>query len=111
MFNVKPIIIADAKGQNAAIEKIMGKAKAFARVADRVVERAEISNERNTVLISHSDCIQDAETIKEMLKERFDATGLNVDFHIGYVDSAIGASVGPGTIMVSFYGAPVDYNV
>ena len=109
MFNVKPIIIADAKGQNAAIEKIMGKAKAFARIADRVAEKIQLTPEHDKILISQSDCMDDANKIQELITERLAAKGLKADFYKCHIGAAIGGSVGPGTIMVAFYGKEVDY--
>ena len=38
-FNIKPIIISDAKGHNFAVEKVKGRQTAIKRVAERVKEQ------------------------------------------------------------------------
>ena len=48
--------------------------------------------------ISHGDCIEDAEYVADLVKERFGVT----DILINYVDPVIGAHSGPGTMALFF---------
>lgn len=104
ILNVKPIIISDAIGRNNAVEKVKGKKKAFSRIVERVKEQFEqVPYQR--VFISHADCIDAAEEMKELILKALP----NVEVEIGYIGPIIGATVGPGTIGVYFYGKEVTY--
>lgn len=109
ILNVKPIIIADAKGQNAAVEKVMGKMSAFNRIAERTAENIILSPEHDTIFIAHADCLEDAELIKNLLSEKLKNNGIKIKFDIDYVGGCVGSSTGPGTIMVEYYGKKIEY--
>lgn len=106
MLAIKPIIIADAKGMNFAIEKVRGRQNSFKRLVERVVERYE-DLPYQKVFISHADCYDDAITLKQMLLK---ALGKDIEITIGYVGSCIGATVGPGMIGIYFFGKEVTVN-
>ena len=57
--------------------------------------------------ISHADCIEDAEKLKNVLLEKL---GKVVDVHIGIISPSVGASVGPGTLGLYYYGEEVTFN-
>ncbi|MBQ8373956.1 MAG: DegV family protein [Clostridia bacterium] len=106
LLNIKPIIIADAKGKNFAMEKVKGRMTSFKRIVELAKEGwQDVAYQR--VFISHADCPEEAETLKNML---FEALGKEVPVHIGYVGSCVGASVGPGMIGVYFFGKEVTVN-
>lgn len=107
LLNIKPLLISDAKGQNVAIEKVKGKKNAVNRVAERTAERYK-SVPYQHVLISHSDCIEEAEEFKRIIEDAI--PDKNVEIHVGYIGPIVGASVGPGTLAVYFYGEKVTYN-
>ena len=52
------------------------------------------------IFISHGDCIEDAEMLKEILEKEYNK---KVDL-ITYVGSVIGAHSGPGTLALFFVG-------
>ncbi len=106
MLNIKPIIIADARGQNFALEKVRGRKVSLARIADRFVASYE-DVPHQMVFISHADCEEDAKLLKNMIIQKL---GREIDIHIGYVGSCIGATVGPGMIGVYFFGKEVTVN-
>lgn len=106
LLNIKPIILADAKGANFAVEKVKGRRTSLERVAARVAESFEdVPYQR--VIISHADCLEDAELFKGLICEKL---GKEIDVHIGYVEPAVGASVGPGMIGVYYFGKKVTVN-
>ena len=53
------------------------------------------------IFISHGDCIEDAELLRDILKDQY---GKDVDL-ITYVGSVIGAQSGPGTLALFFRGS------
>lgn len=106
LLNIKPIIIADAKGQNFAVEKVKGRKTSFMKIAERFAAQYE-DNPYQKVFISHADCIEEAEELKKML---CDKVGKELDVHIGYVGPGVGASVGPGMIGAYCIGKKVTEN-
>ena len=50
------------------------------------------------VFITHGDCIEDAEYVADLVRERFGVR----DIVINYVDPVIGAHSGPGTLALFF---------
>ena len=56
--------------------------------------------EDQDIFISHGDCIEDAEKLASIIKERFG----NDRITISYVGPVIGAHSGPGTLALFFLG-------
>ena len=106
LLNIKPIVIADAKGRNFAFEKVKGRKKSLERIA-QLCKEAYVDDEHQHFFISHADCIEDAEALKQ---EVFKALGKEIDIHIGIVGSCVGSAVGPGMISVHFLGKKVTVN-
>ncbi|MBE7087716.1 MAG: DegV family protein [Clostridiales bacterium] len=106
MLSIKPIIIADALGMNHALEKVKGRKVSLKRIAERVASSYE-DVPYQKVFISHADCLEDAETLKQLI---FESLGKEIDIHIGYVGACIGATVGPGMIGVYYFGKKVTVN-
>ena len=101
IFSVKPIVVYDETGHNVAVEKVIGRRGSLARVAEYVKKygRPEVNNH---IYIIHADCLSDAETVGELIRAQFPDTQL--EFTYGFIESGVGSSVGPGTIIVDFYG-------
>ena len=68
-------------------------------MADKYGELA-VDPEHGPIFISHGDCIQDAEKLAAILKERYNAEVKLIQ----YVGSVIGAHSGPGTLALFFVG-------
>ena len=106
LLQIKPIIISDANGNNAAVEKMKGKAAAFQRMAQRVKEQYEAVPYQK-VFFAHADLPSAVEELKaEVLK----VLPSDVEIHTGYVGPIVGASAGPGTVAVYFYGSEITDN-
>lgn len=100
LLNVKPILQADGS-KNAKITayaKARGRKKALATIADIFARRAE-RPESQTVAITHADCLQDAQMLADMIRER----GAK-DIIIEYYDLCTVSHVGPGTLALFFWG-------
>ena len=90
--------------QGARADK--GKKASFIRLCERIKER--ITNvDYQQVVIGHADCLEDALELKELILEKVDSS-LNV--RISYIGPMVGASVGPGTMGVYFYGVEETYD-
>lgn len=103
LFGIKPIVISDVQGRNVAVKKIKGRASALREVVAMAKEAMNEDGEGKMVGISHADCIEDAEALRDMITE---ATGCT-SYYINYIGPIVGASVGPGMIGVYVYGKEV----
>ena len=99
LIGIKPLLISDAKGQNFAVKKVKGMQNAMAEAVAMAKERI-IEPEGQILYISHADSKENAEKLGAMLKE---ATGCK-DVFIGNIGPIVGASVGPGTLILYYVG-------
>ena len=102
LFGVKPIIIADAKGNNWAYKKEKGRKNSLDSIIESTKERIETPSEA-IVFVEHADSIKDAEYVVNRIKTEIDPKEIIVT-NVGPI---IGATVGPDTILISFYGQEV----
>lgn len=100
VFSVKPIVVYDMEGHNVAIEKVKGRKKSFETCADYIKKYANITDHK-TIYIAHADCFDEAKELSEMIQARFSE---KLDFVIDYIEPGVGSSVGPGTVIISFFG-------
>lgn len=100
MLSVKPIVVYDLEGHNVAIQKVKGRRKSLETVADYVKKYAIVDNYK-TIYIAHADCIEDAKEVASLIQDRFEE---KLEFVYDYVESGVGSSVGPGTLILGFYG-------
>ena len=107
LLSVKPIIVSDVRGHNAAEEKVKGRRASIARLAERFKEKYE-DVPFQKLYIAHADCAEDAEDLKKAILEIVPER--EKDIHMGYIGPIIGASAGPGTVGVYFYGAEVTFD-
>jgi len=99
LLDIKPILnVKD--GRLVPIEKVRGRKKSLRRIVDIVGERGVDLNNQ-IVGISHGDCLDEAEKIREMIEGKYACK----EFLINTVGSVIGAHSGPGTIAVFFLNA------
>ena len=99
LLNIKPVLHVDNAGALIPMEKVRGRKKSIKALVDHM-EKTAIDPENQTIFITHGDCIEDVETLKAEITERFGIT----DFVVNYVDPVIGAHSGPGTLALFFIG-------
>ena len=99
LIGIKPLLISDAKGQNFAVKKVKGMQNAMTEAVAMAKERI-IEPEDQILYISHADSKENAQKLGEMVKE---ATGCK-DVFIGSIGPIVGASVGPGTLILYYVG-------
>ncbi|HBS02325.1 MAG TPA: hypothetical protein DEA63_00410 [Firmicutes bacterium] len=102
LFSVKPILISDTKGHNFASEKVKGRKKSIERIAELAVE-ACLDPENEVFYISDADSDEGSELAREEILNRLP----NAKIHMGKIGPIIGASTGPGTVVVYVYGKEV----
>ena len=99
MLRIKPVLHVDNEGHLVSIGKARGRQASLKALVDRM-EQTAIDPKDQTVFISHGDCIQDAELVAQMVKDRF---GVQKTY-INYVGPVIGAHSGPGTLALFYVG-------
>ena len=105
IFNIKPIIIGDAQGRNFALEKVKGRKASMRRIVEMVKE-SYLPVPHQTIFVSHADCVEEAEDLKQMLLE---ALG-DVEIYIDYVGPIVGSACGPGMLCAHYFGKEVTVN-
>ena len=103
LAGIKPQIHVDDEGRLIVIGKIRGRKKALQSLVDYRAEKMgswEQENRDDYVFISHSDALEDAEYVRDLIKERF---GME-HFLINHIGPTIGAHTGCGTIALFFMG-------
>ena len=104
LFNIKPIIISDAQGRNLAVEKVKGRQTSIARLAERM--QADFKTvDYQKIFVVHADCEEGAAALKKEIVARMPE--LEKDIQTGVIGPIIGATVGPGTLAVYFFGDKV----
>ena len=96
-LNVKPVLHVDNEGHLIKITQVHGRKKSIRKMAEKLGETVLPDS---PVFISHGDCIEDAEMLRDILKNEY---GKEVQL-ITYVGSVIGAHSGPGTLALFFRG-------
>ena len=101
LANIKPMLHVDDEGHLIALSKVRGRKKSISKLVDMMEELLGDWKDKNDIIfISHGDCIEDANRLKELVEER---TGIQA-YLIDYVGPTIGAHSGPGTLALFFMG-------
>ena len=99
MLQIKPVLLVDNEGHLINIAKARGRAASLKALVDKM-EKTAIEPEKQTVFISHGDCLEDAQQVEKMVKERFGVKHVVIN----YVGPVIGAHSGPGTVALFYLG-------
>ena len=105
IMQIKPIVVGDAQGENFAFKKVRGRKVSLRELASIVAERMENPQE-STLFIEHADSEADANYLADLVREKISVK----EIKISSVGPIVGATVGPGTIAVNFYGKEVEIN-
>ena len=103
LLGVKPIIISNPEGDNVPIKKAKGRINSMQEIVDLTVEGIE-DVENQEILVAHADCLEEAEEVVEMLKEKLP----NAEIILGYIGPIIGASIGADAIGIFSWGKNID---
>ena len=100
MLGIKPVLHVDNEGHLVNVSKARGRQASIRVLADHYGETA-LDKTGGTVFISNGDCVEDAETLRDILAEEY---GAKVEL-ITDVGPVIGAHSGPGTLALFFVGS------
>ena len=99
MLQIKPVLHTDDEGHLINMGKARGR-KASIEALCKKMEELGLPGENSTVFICHGDCIEDANYLANLVRDR---CGVK-EVLIGYTGSVIGAHSGPGTLALFFLG-------
>lgn len=99
MLSIKPVLHVDNEGRLIPVEKVRGRKIALSTIF-KMMEKTGVDLENQTIFISHGDCIEDAESLAQNIREKFNVK----DIKIGYIGPVVGSHSGPGTIALFFFG-------
>ncbi len=99
MLSIKPVLHVDDEGRLVSMDKARGRKAALAALADKVGQLG-LDPADQTMFISHSDCLEDARYVADLIRERYGTT----DFHFNFIGPVIGAHTGPGCVALFFLG-------
>lgn len=104
MLGICPLLNMDSTGHLVLCEKVRSKKKVIKTLVERMAECVQDGvNYAGKCFISHSGCLEDAQTVAEAVKEVFGKLKDKIEiFNIG---TTIGSHTGPGTVALFFWGS------
>ena len=99
MLNIKPVLHEDNEGHLVSMVKARGRKAAINTLVSKLQELGG-DWDNSTVFICHADCMDDAQRLAEIVKEK---CGVQETF-IGNLGAVIGSHAGPGTLALFFMG-------
>ena len=107
LMGVKPIIISDANGDQAAYKKVKGRQKSFEEIV-ALLKSTMIEPENQVVYLTHADCAkEEIDGLVELIKKEIPCQ----DVEVGYIGPIIGASIGPDAVGIWGFGQEVTYKI
>jgi len=107
LMGVKPIIIADANGDQAAYKKVKGRQKSFEEIV-AMLKASIIEPEKQTIYMTHADCAkEEIDGLVALIKQEIPC----LDVEVGYIGPIIGASIGPDAVGIWGFGQEVTYKI
>ena len=101
LINIKPVLHVDDEGHLIPLAKVRGRKKSLISLVDNMEQSIGSYRDKNEiVLISHADCLEDAQFVGNLVTERFGIT--NIVYN--YINTVIGSHSGPGTVALFFLG-------
>ena len=104
LLGVKPIIIADANGEQTPIKQVKGRQSSLHEIV-KLLKEAVINPENQRLFLAHADCKEEAERVKAMIEAEIPCK----EIYVGPIGPIIGASIGPDAIGIFGFGREVTY--
>jgi DegV family protein with EDD domain len=99
ILRVKPLLHVSSEGKLTVEGKARGRQSSINELFERLVETID-NSVGNKVYISHADCLEDAEYLKEKILKSLPMK----EVIINYIGPVIGSHSGPGTLAVFYLG-------
>lgn len=99
LLDIKPILHVDDEGRLIPMSKVKGRKRSIKTLFEMLQENITAPEEQ-VIAISHGDCPEDAEHLKEMILKEYKVK----DVIINHVGPVIGSHTGPGVVALFFMG-------
>ena len=99
MLQIKPVLHVDDEGRLVSVSKARGRKGSLEALVAKVGEDA-VEPEKQTMFISHGDCLEDAQFVGNQLKEKYGVPEVKYN----YVGPVIGSHAGPGVVALFYFG-------
>lgn len=101
VINLKPVLHINEEGKLVAIAKVRGRRKSMSAMVDNMEAKLGSYKDKQIFIgILHGDCEEEANTLKDMVAQKF---GYD-NFRVEPIGPSIGAHSGPGTLGLVFLG-------
>ena len=100
IIGIKPVLNVAPDGTLKLKDKVRGRKGAIEKLLSQMKRTLNPGTELDTVLIIHSNCAAEAESLADMIKSEIKVRDIMIDM----MGPVIGAHVGPGTIALFFEG-------
>jgi DegV family protein with EDD domain len=99
IMKIKPILHVSNEGKLIPREKVQGRKRSLRTLFEKVKENA-VEPEKQTIFISHGDCLEDAQWLASALQDELHVK----DVMISFIGPVVGSHSGPGTMAIFFMG-------
>ena len=99
MLQIKPVLHVDDEGHLINVAKARGRKASLKALVDKVGELGS-DPASQTMFISHTDCLKDAQFVADEIKKRYGTR----EIIINPIGPVIGAHTGPGCVALFFTG-------
>ena len=99
VLGIKPVLHVDNEGHLVNVSKARGRKAALKAIVEKYGELAQDAS-NGTIFISHADCMDDVNQVKQMFNDKY---GAKVEL-VTDIGPVIGAHAGPGTIALFYIG-------
>lgn len=107
LMGVKPIIIADAKGDQAAYKKVKGRQRSFEEIV-ALLKASMTEPEKQVVYLTHAGCAkEEIDGLVALIKREIPC----LDVEVGLIGPIIGASIGPDAVGIWGFGQEVTFQI
>ena len=99
LLHLKPILNINNDGKIVPIAKVLFRKKSIMALVNKMEENFN-KNDNNLIMIAHADCIEDAEYLGKLVKEKFG----DIEIVYNYIGTVIGSHTGPGALAIFYVG-------
>ncbi len=106
LMGVKPILVSDIYGSQAAMKKVKGRLNSLREIVALLKENIR-EPEKQTLYIVHTDAAkEDLDQLCEIAKSEIHCA----EIHIGYIGPIVGASLGPDSVGIFAFGVKETFD-
>ena len=107
LMGVKPIIISDVNGDQAAYKKVKGRQKSLEELV-ALLKAAIVEPEGQIIYLTHADCArEEIDALVALIQREIPCLGVE----IGFIGPIVGASIGPDAVGIWGFGNQVTYEI